>query len=418
MKYSEAIEYLSSLAVFGIRPGTERTKYASELLGNPHLKYKTIHVAGTNGKGSTTTFISTILKEAGYNVGSYTSPYVFKVNERIQYNLENISDEDFAKVFDKIKEINEILKNTEYGSLTEFEAKTLGAFLYFEYKQVDYAVIEVGMGGRFDATNIIEPEISLITSIGLDHTEYLGDTIEKIASEKAGIIKPNKPIISGANEEANKVIENVAKENNSLCITNKDFSIITNNLSYDLVYKDFKLENIKPGLFGDYQFSNSAISAIACHLLGIEKEYIIKGIEKAYLPGRFERVEPNIIIDGAHNIDGAYCLKNNLNKLFYDRLILVIGMLKNHSCEDFIGVLKDLVDICVVTKSQFFRATPIDDIYNVAKENISIVYKENTVMEAINKAKEIAKTNDLILVTGSFYTIGEYEKNSEFRIKN
>ncbi|MBQ0104701.1 MAG: hypothetical protein KBT47_01535 [Armatimonadetes bacterium] len=283
MNFDEAVDFLSSLAVFGIRPGTERTRYAAGLLGNPQKKYKTVHVAGTNGKGSTTTFISYILREAGYNVGTYTSPCVFKVDERIQFNLENISDEDFAFVFEKIKRVNEELKKTEYGSLTEFEAKTLGAFIYFAEKNVDYAVIEVGMGGRFDATNIIEPEVSLITSISLDHTEYLGDTIEKIAFEKAGIIKPNTPIISGADEKANAVIGKTAEENHAPFIS--DFKIKDKGRSYDLEFSlpgsltdikekmagagleitgsvDYNINNLRPGLFGKYQFSNSAISVI------------------------------------------------------------------------------------------------------------------------------------------------------------
>ncbi len=407
MKYQEAIDFLSSLAVFGIRPGTERTKYAASLLGNPQEKYKTIHVAGTNGKGSVTTFMSAILKEAGYNVGTYTSPYVFKVNERIQYNLENITDEDFGLIFDKVKEINETLKLTDYGSLTEFEAKTLGAFLYFEQKKVDYAVLEVGMGGRFDATNIITPSVSLITSISLDHTEYLGDTIEKIAFEKGGIIKSSVPVISGACEEANRVLEKIAKENDSLFISPKEYKIEDCGLSYNLKYKDLKLKNIKPSLFGKYQFSNSAISAVACHLLGIKDKYIKSGIEKAYLPGRFERISENIIIDGAHNIDGAKALKSNLKQLKYNRLILVIGMLENHSCEDFLNILGPLCDICVATESTYFKHTPVSKIERVAKKYIPTVHCEDTVQKALSKAKELACIDDLILVTGSFYTIGE-----------
>ena len=410
MNYNEAIDYLSSLAVFGIRPGTERCAYGAELLGNPQTKYKTVHVAGTNGKGSTTAFISSILKEAGYKVGTYTSPYVFKVNERIQYNLENISDEDFAFVFDKIKSLNEELKKTEYGSLTEFEAKTLGAFIYFEMKGVDYAVVEVGMGGRFDATNIIVPEVSLITSISLDHIEWLGDTVEKIAFEKAGIIKEGVPVISGSCEKADEVIGQAAKEKNALFVSKKDYTVEDKGLCYNLKYKDFQMENIKPGLFGKYQFSNSAISALACHFLGINEKYIRKGIEKAYLPGRFERVEKNVIIDGAHNIDGAKALVSNLKQLDYDRLILVIGMLENHSCDDFFSIIKDYGDICIVTKSSFFRGTPVEKIYESAKKYFPQVLKEKTVPLAIKKAKDIAKENDLILVTGSFYTIGEYEK--------
>lgn len=407
MKFNDACAFLSSLAVFGIRPGTERIRYAAELLGNPQNKYKCVHVAGTNGKGSVTAFISSVLKEAGYNVGTYTSPYVFKVNERIQFNLENISDDDFGLIFDRVKEVNEELKKTEYDSLTEFEAKTLGAFIYFEMKNADYAVIEVGMGGRFDATNIINPEISLIASISYDHTEYLGDTIEKIAYEKAGIIKKGVPVISGACKEANKVIGNTAKENGSLFISPEDFRITDLGRSYNLKYCDFELYDIKPSLFGKYQFSNSAISAIACHYLGADEKNIRKGIEKAYLPGRFERIEKNVIIDGAHNTDGAKALVSNLKQLNYNRLVFVTGMLENHSCDDFFDILKDMADVCIVTKSSFVRATPIDKIYKSAIKYFPKVLKADTVPLALKKAKEICDKNDLILVSGSFYTIGE-----------
>jgi len=415
MNFNEAISYLNSLAIFGIRPGTERTSYAASLLGNPQDSYKTIHVAGTNGKGSTTTFISSILKNAGYNVGTYTSPYVFIPNERIQYNLEYISDNDFAYIINKIKILNEKLENTEYGVLTEFEAKTLATFLYFKIKKVDYAVIEVGMGGRFDATNIITPEVSVITSISLDHTEYLGNTIEEIAFEKAGIIKDNVPVISGANPTANKVISNIAKEKNSPFIsvnsTNGDYIVIPKETSFDVKSKDIYLKDIKCTLTGKYQYYNATCAIAASRLLNIDDEFIYSGIKEAFLPGRFQRVSesPTIILDVAHNIDGAKALYDNLKNLKYKNLILVLGMLSNHDSDEFIKTLAPLTNIFIATKSTYFKATDEDIIYNNAKRHISNIYKRDSVMSAVEYAKELATNRDLILVTGSFYTIGEYK---------
>lgn len=411
MKFTEALDFLNSLSVFGIRPGLERINYASKLLGSPQNNYKTIHIAGTNGKGSTSTFVSYILKEAGINTGTYTSPYVFKPNERIQYNSENISDSDFGALFDEIKLLNNELTNSKYGSLTEFEAKTLAAFLYYKEKKVDYAVIETGMGGRFDATNIINPVCSIITSIGLDHTEYLGNTLSEIAFEKAGIIKKEIPCIVSCPSEALSTIETIAAEKKSkLYIIGKDFSGESRGDNFDFLYGNINIKDISPSLTGDFQHSNASLAIMAALLIkeNITEDQIKTGIKKTFLPGRFQTIKknPRIIIDGAHNQQAAENLLKTLEKISYKRLILIIGMLSNHSCKEFLEVIGHKADIIIATESSNSKATPAKDIAIAAKE-YSQVLEGTTVKNAITQAQKIASSKDLILITGSFYTIGD-----------
>ena len=412
MNFNEAINFLNSLAVFGIKPGIDRIKYAARILGNPQNSYKTLHIAGTKGKGSTTTFISSILKEANFKVGTYTSPYVFVPNERIQFNLENISDTDFACLINEIKNLNNMLQKSEHNSLTEFEAKTLAAFLYFQKKEVDYAVIETGMGGRFDATNIINPEISIITTIDFDHMEYLGNSINEIAYEKAGIIKDNTICITGTFGEAYNTIKYVADEKKSKLIRlGEDFNYETYGSNFNFYSKNIFIEDIKPCLKGSFQHMNAslAIETVLNLKENISLESIKNGVEKAFLPGRFQKLSstPYVIIDGAHNAFSAKALADQLKKLKYERLILIIGMLYNHSCEDFLEIIAPYSNVIIATKSSSPKAASEKIISTAARKFLSNVIETSNIAEAIEKAKDIYNDKDLILITGSFYTIGE-----------
>jgi dihydrofolate synthase/folylpolyglutamate synthase len=266
--------------------GLEGVKKFLSIIGNPEKRLKIIHVAGTNGKGSVCAMISSVLDEAGFKVGMFTSPHLIKVNERIRINDELISDENFKRIADFIYETEK--KNNV--SLTFFETLTVMAFIYFNEKKVDYAVMETGMGGRLDATNVSKPIISVITNIGLEHKDVLGNTIKEIANEKAGIIKPNTTVVTSTKGKALSVIENIAEKHNSKLVVAK------------------KLSNIELRLKGEYQKENASTAFAVLKELGLNEDIILKGLKKAYWPGRFEFMDGNILLDCAHNPDGMKAL--------------------------------------------------------------------------------------------------------------
>lgn len=430
MTYQESLEYLNSLLVFGIKPGLERITALADAFGNPHRQLRVIHVTGTNGKGSTCTFIASILREAGYRVGLYLSPYVHDVRERVQIDGQMISKEEFSTLIEEIKPIAEKIGQTDLGAVTEFEVKTMVAYLHFVRREVDFAVLEVGMGGRFDATNIIQPLISVITNVSLDHTERLGNTVEEIAFEKAGIIKTGAALVTAVDDEAAwKVILKRSREEGAEVwrvmgsharppdspSADVQLRYYSKGERFSLRGGDVNMIGMKPGLRGKFQHVNaataiSAIKALERYEVRITPQAMLAGISNAYLPGRLEilREKPTVVIDGAHNPDGARTLAQAIRDGFtYNRLFLVIGMLNNHSSE---GVLKQLAPMAtkvIATQSQWVKATPAADIAEAARKLNENVETIDTVPEAVSRALEVANPNDLILVTGSFTTIGE-----------
>lgn len=462
MTYEEAIEYLSGLKRFGIKFGLDRFAELCRRMGNPQDSLKVIHVGGTNGKGSTCTFIASILRAAGYTVGTYLSPYVYDVRERIQVNGEMIPKEDFALLMAEIAPVLESVGQTDLGEGTEFEAKTLMAFLHFARVNVDFAVIEVGMGGRYDATNLVHPLVSVITNVTLDHTDRLGDTIPKIAWDKAGIAKPGSPLVTAANaecgvlsaergvgnaelDEAWRTIASTARDQGieeiwrvmrENCEPAKDSPQPDKFIFYDgsdgIV--TVKLPEVLEGSFrtphsairtslrlaGGFQITNAATAAAAVAALrtrGVEvsDSAIVEGLSSAYLPGRMDviRRNPTVVIDAAHNPDGAAKLAESVPKFFeYKRLILVAGMLSTHSAEEVLGILAPLADEIIATKSQWEKARPASEVADAAKKfnhNVRIV---EPVPAAVDAALDMADKDDLVLVTGSFYTIGEVDRDS------
>lgn len=398
MQFEEAVAYVHSLGETDMKLGLERFTALCERLGNPQEKLRTIHVAGTNGKGSVTAMVSSILKHAGYKVGSYYSPFVYDIRERFQINSEMISKEDFTRLVNFIRPHAVALAETEHGHPTEFEIKTAIAFLYFVEQGVDFAVLEVGLGGRLDATNIVNPLVSVITNVSLDHMDRLGDTIAEIAGEKAGIIKRNVPLVTAAEGEALDVIRRACEERNS------ELRLV-HPLNGDL----------KLGMKGEFQQINAATAIKAVEILrekgiNISEEAVRTGLEKAYLPGRLEvlREKPTLMIDGAHNLDGAQKLIHALKEWFtYDKLILVMGMVSGHSVEDVVGTLAPHADKFITTAPQSIRAASAASITEVAEKHCTDVEQVEPVSEAVRRALEIAGEDDLICVTGSFYTIGE-----------
>jgi dihydrofolate synthase/folylpolyglutamate synthase len=416
MEYNKAITWLYSFEKFGIKLGLERIDFICEKLGNPQNNYKTVHVGGTNGKGSVCKFISSILNSAGYTVGVYTSPHIQHFSERFVIDNNEISDIEIVLLVEKVKPIvEEMIKNNNIP--TFFEITTAMAFEYFYDKKVDYAVIEVGLGGRFDATNIVNPLVSIITNVTLEHQDRLGKTVEEISFEKAGIIKENTPVISAAENTALTVIKKKAyKKNASLTVVDKgSWEKTCGNQDWQkfTVHGKLKDYSVKTHLSGIFQGENLALSLMCVEALQMKGVYITdenikEGVENTTNPGRMEILdfEPIILIDGAHNIAGMQMLKNTIKKDFvYDKLILVIGILSDKNVKEMVEIISPVADTIIVTKSSNIRAGDPKTLKEFFKPKIATV--KNSISEAVKYAKKIAKKQDIIVITGSLFTVGE-----------
>ncbi|MEM1514338.1 MAG: folylpolyglutamate synthase/dihydrofolate synthase family protein [Candidatus Thermoplasmatota archaeon] len=357
-------------------------------------KYKCIHVGGTNGKGSVCHFIYNILRQ-NYRVGLYTSPHLERLNERIIVDDVEISNEEIEKY-----------KYLKIYNFTYFEALTAIAIDYFEKKNVDYAVFEVGLGGRLDATNVIEPEISIITNVSLEHENFLGKDIASIAKEKAGIIK-NAPIITACKGEALEVIKNIAEEKNvDLYIVGKDVRWKKIEKNKFLIEAD-EIYSLETKMNGIFQGENIAIAVKAGELLGLEKEKIVSGIEKTFLPGRMEKIG-KFILDGCHNPKAIEAFSSSISE-FNSRLIIIFGAMKDKNIPEMISRLPQAT-LYIATKSSSERAIEAGVIAKIGKKyGIDFIVKRN-IEEAISFAKEIAKENEIICIIGSLYLVGEARK--------
>ena len=345
MNYS----YLESLEKFGINLGLDRIQLLLEKLGNPHLKFKSIHVAGTNGKGSTCAMIASILQEAGYKVGLYTSPHLFDYRERIKINGKNIPKREFARIMERIRK--RIRSRNREETPTVFEVLTAAAFTYFAEQKVDYAVVEVGMGGRLDATNVVTPIVSIITNIDLEHTAILGRTLAKVAAEKAAIIKHGVPVITAETKpEALRVIKHNADKNRSL-----------------LIQVGSVQEGLKTNLIGEHQKLNAACAVVAVRLANIaaNKQAILRGLKKVSWPGRFQVLsrKPLTIVDGAHNPAGIKVLVKTLKQQFPGKkLTFLFGTQEDKDSASMLSLLRPLAKKIVITHSSHHNAANKDSI--------------------------------------------------------
>jgi len=406
------IEYVENIKRFGIRPGLERMKKIMQVLGNPQKSFRSIHITGTNGKGSTTTLTSQILKEAGYKVGLYLSPYVNKFNERIQINNKMITNRELDILITKVR-----IKLTKNNiNATFFEFITAAAFLYFAEKDIDLAVIEVGMGGGLDATNITNSIISVITNISLDHEKYLGNTKEKIAKEKAGIIKKDQIFItSEEDKEIRNIFWNICKKNNTKPIYVFDI-IKARQLKQDFKYQEFSTrgilnENFNLSLLGPHQIKNALTAIVIAHELKklgkkIALPDIKRALERTKIPGRMEIIskKPLIIIDGAHNPHGITALARFISRIKNTKT-LIIASSDDKNSKEMLKIISPYFQNIIVTKGKFKPKDP----RIVAKEAMTYtnnVFVFEEIDKAIKKAKEITKSNEVILITGSLYMIG------------
>lgn len=407
MEIEKLLDELYSYSMHGIKLGLENIKTLCKEMGEPQKDYKVIHVAGTNGKGSTSTTIETILLEAGYRVGKYTSPHILKFNERIRANGQDITDEDIVKYYQLVKDI---VAKTGLRP-TFFEMTTAMMFKYFSDLKLDYVVLETGMGGRFDATNVCEADICVITNVGLDHIEYLGDTIYKIAKEKAGIIKNcPKVIVADSNSEFLKAISEEKAEIINVLEKYKDARM-------KLDFKKFvtRIEIGEEGydfsLFGDYQFKNFLTAYEVVTELGIDREIIKKACKKVVWQCRFERYfeKPLVILDGAHNEDGMRELCKIIEQGYRsDEVVIITSILKDKDVKHMLKLMRKISDNIVFTSLEDNpRGTTGEKILEQLEDKRGCLV-ENDMKKAYEIAKNLNKK--IIVVCGSFYTLSKFKE--------
>lgn len=418
--YEEALNWIHARLRLGIKPGLKRMEWMMERLEHPEKKLKTVHIGGTNGKGSTVTFLRSILEEAGLRVGTFTSPYFEHFNERISINGLPMSNEELIKLTNLIKPLSDELEETDLGAPTEFEVITAMSFYYFAHIQpVDIVLYEVGLGGRFDSTNIIEPMLSIITSIGLDHTSILGETHEKIAFEKAGIIKRNAPILTAVKQpEAYRVIEEKALEQDAPIYKLGEQFSIENHESLEkgecfTVRTAFQtIENIEISMYGQHQTENAALAVMAALLLkeefAIDEAHFLSGLKKAYWPGRFEIVShyPLIVLDGAHNEEGITTLVNELSRRYKDKKKRVIfAALGDKKLNKMIEKLDSIADSITFVDFDYPRAADAEQLFAISTGTDKRI--QSDWKQAITEEIQLLNKEEMLIITGSLYFLSE-----------
>jgi dihydrofolate synthase/folylpolyglutamate synthase len=414
MDYGSAIEYLESTVNYGINPGLQRISALVDKLGNPQLCCPVIHITGTNGKTSTARIVASILSEGDERVGLYTSPHLEKVNERIAVGLRAISDGELAELVSRVAPEIEKVNREQSENLTYFEILTALAFLYFREQDVDSSVIEVGMGGRWDATNLVRPKVAVVTNVELEHTEYLGGTLESIAREKTGIIKPGASVVTGEKKpETLAIIERECEEVGvELKRLGSDFDYSCRNRTFDVrgIYADY--EDLFLSLQGEHQARNATLAIAAAELFlgnALEQESLRKALATVTSPGRLEVVggKPLVVLDGAHNPHGAEVLSKAMKNFDYDNLILVLAVLKDKDVDGMLERILPLASCVIVTRNSNSRSLGVEELARRVGVRMKNLLKSDDIASAIRMAKERAAPRDLVLITGSLYTVGE-----------
>ena len=413
MTLDEALHYIHAVCWKGSIPGLGRTQELLEKMGNPEKKLKFVHIAGTNGKGSTAAMTASILRKAGYRTGLYTSPYIYRFHERIQVDGVEISDEDLTEITEYVKPLADSMAQ----SPTEFELVCCIAFEYFYRKKCEIVVLEVGMGGAWDATNVIEvPEVAVITNIGLDHTEYLGDTVEKIAETKSGIFKPHgHAVVYRSTPSVEAVYERVCAERDvSLRKADFDGLVLKAHTLEGQVFDCGSRKNLVLPLLGDHQLHNaSVVLSIADTLIGegwkISEQNIYDGIRDVRWPGRFDIVcrKPLFIIDGGHNPQCIEALVKNIRDyLAGKKVIALTGVLADKDYADMYKPVMPLVDrfVCITPPNP--RKLEAEQLARYLRKAGAQAQASESILDGVKKAMDLAGKDGVVLCFGSLYSIG------------
>lgn len=416
MNYEEAMNFIQNTNKFGSVLGLDNIRELLERLGNPQDQLRVVHIAGTNGKGSTLAFLAGIFRESGYRAGRYVSPASFSYEERFRINEENISKKDLCFYMEKIKNVAEEMVKDGLSHPTMFEIETALSFLYFLDKKVDVVLLETGMGGRLDATNVVKkPIATVIASIGMDHMQFLGDTLEKIASEKAGIIKEGCPVISYDNtKEVNEVIKNKAKQMHAKVtfVNSPGIRVLQESLngeSFSYRSSDGRwYEKIEIPLLGRHQINNAAL---ALETLNVIKNYYCisdfqteDGMRKTIWRGRIEILErePMVICDGAHNPDGAKSLLSFLQNNFTNqRLIYIMGVLSDKDYEQMVQILAPAADKIYTVAPDNPRALSSRELCNCISKYHQNVEERQRLAECLSEVRQKAEKDDVIIICGT-----------------
>jgi dihydrofolate synthase/folylpolyglutamate synthase len=423
MDYKDTIEYLFNLKIYGMSLGLERIEYLLKVLGSPHKDLKAIHITGTNGKGSVGAMLSSILHSAGYKVGLFTSPHLVSFEERIVVNGKRIPKERLCSLMERIKPIAESMtKNGKFDHPTFFEVATAMAFEHFSEEEVDYAVLEVGLGGRLDATNVITPLVSVITTIALDHTHVLGTSLEEVAREKAGIIKSGVPVVTGIEDEVILgLIKKICKEKKCEVYASKEkgkYTLKEADLDaqiFDIEVNDIRYKSFKIHLLGEHQLKNALTVGLTIEVLkrkgiNIQEKSVRKGFETTRWPGRLEIVQenPTVILDCAHNPAGMKALRSALEQLFRGKKVtFVMGIMRDKDIHGIVKEITSMADNIIITKPTFERAAEPEIIEREAKKYCNNVLIKSGVEDAVSYALKNAAKNDIICITGSIFNVGE-----------
>ena len=413
MDYKEALAYINGVAFFGSKPGLTRIRELLEKLDNPQTGLKFVHIAGTNGKGSCAAMTASVLKAAKYKTGLYTSPYLYRFNERMQINGKEIPDDVLAELVGRVKPIAEAMEDHP----TEFELMTAVALLWYQQEKCDIVVLEVGLGGRFDATNIIEsPEAAVIMNIGLDHTAILGDTLEQIAFEKAGIIKKGCDVVLFQQSEGVTEVVRRRCEEEGATLRIPDFSQI--HSEFDSLYGQsftYKGEAYALPLLGAHQLKNAAVVLELAEVLRargwkLEQSDVEHGLYAVSWPGRFELLsdEPLFVVDGGHNPQCAQTVADGLRRYFPDkRRILLLGILRDKDYAEVTDILDPVADeyICITPSSG--RALPAAELAEHLKRYGKPVTVCDSIKDGVSAALDRSDGDSVVCAVGSLYSVGE-----------
>jgi dihydrofolate synthase/folylpolyglutamate synthase len=419
MDYRQALDYIHSAKRFGSRPGLEVITMLLQLMDKPQHSFKSVHVAGTNGKGSTCAYMDSILREAGYKTGLYTSPYLERFTERVRVNGVEIVPEDVAAITSTIKECIDRMVSDGYARPTEFELVTALGFEHFKRQRVEYAVVEVGMGGRLDATNVIIPELCVITSISIDHMDVLGDNIADIAREKAGIIKYRVPVVLYPQQpDALNVIQQACARQQAPLEYVADgrlegWKADIGGQVFDFRWKNRLYSQMAVGMLGRHQVYNAITAIVAALRLGLSEQDIRNGLAKARWPGRMEviRKKPVVIIDGAHNAEGAKALVDGLKQFFPGKRVrLVFGILRDKEIEEVGRILAGYSDSVITVRPDSPRSLDPDRLAGIVSRYNKKVEIADTISEAVDRGMHNIADDEIIVFSGSLYLIGEVRR--------